>query len=242
MGNFRRAFDNIPPVTKNLILINLVVWLAMMVAGRRADSTILDFGGLHYFEASDFNVLQIFTYMFMHSTANFAHILFNMFTLFMFGILLERTLGAKRFLFYYISCGIGAALVKEAVWAMTWEGIFAKMMHVDSFTFQQILAHSSPEQISGALNSFVTIGASGAIFGVLLAFGMLFPNLPTYIMFIPVPIKAKWMVIGYGVLELFIGMSEANDGVAHFAHLGGMLFGFFIILYWKKKNVIHGGF
>ncbi len=242
MGNFRRAFDSIPPVTKNLILINIVVWLFMMVVGRRLGSGILDFGGLHFFEASDFNVLQVFTYMFMHSTQNFAHILFNMFTLFMFGGLLERTLGSKRFLFYYLSCGVGAALVQEAVWALTWEGIFAKMMHVDSATFQQILAHSSKEQVADALNSFITVGASGAIFGVLLAFGMLFPNLPTYLMFIPVPIKAKWMVIGYGVLELLIGLSQANDGVAHFAHLGGMLFGFIIIWYWKKNNVIHGGY
>lgn len=234
--------ESIPPVTKNIILINTVVWLIMMVLGRRIGNGVLDFGGLHYFGASDFNVLQIFTYMFMHSTQSFAHILFNMFTLFMFGTLLERTLGAKRFLFYYISCGIGAAIVQEAVWALTWENIFAGMMHLDKATFQQVLAHSSPEEVSNALNAFITVGASGAIFGILLAFGMLFPNLPTYIMFIPVPIKAKWMVLGYGVLELLIGMSHANDGVAHFAHLGGMLFGFLIIWYWKKKNVVHGGY
>ena len=90
------------------------------------------------------------------------------------------------------------------------------------------------------LNSLVTIGASGAIFGILLAFGMLFPNRPMYIMFIPVPVKAKWMVLGYGALELLIGLSEASDGVAHFAHLGGMIFGFLIMLYWKRKGIVHG--
>lgn len=245
MNRGSEIFRAIPPVTKNLIIINFIVWLAMMIIPGRLGFDIVEKGGLHYFGASEFNPMQLFTYMFMHSTHSFAHILFNMFTLFMFGITLERVLGSGRFLFYYLSCGIGAALVQEAVWALTWEDTYTKLLanmnHVDFDTMRGAIQQAlDMGQDLPFLNSMVTIGASGAIFGVLLAFGMLFPNRPLYIMFIPVPIKAKWMVLGYGALELLIGLSEATDGVAHFAHLGGMIFGFFIILYWKRKGVVHG--
>ncbi len=232
-------FSNIPPVTKNLIIINFIIWLFMMVAGSKIDLVAL--GGLHYFKASDFNPVQLLTYMFMHSTTDFAHILFNMFTLFMFGITLERVLGSARYLFYYLSCGIGAALVQELVWALTWEDMFVKMLanaNANGVGFDTMLLAIQQAMF---LNYLVTVGASGAIYGVLLAFGMIFPNMPLYIMFIPVPIKAKWMVIGYGVIELLIGLSNASDGVAHFAHLGGMIFGFLMIYIWKKQGVIHGG-
>lgn len=237
-------FSNIPPVTKNLIIINFIVWIATFALGSRYDLTALF--GLHYFKASDFNPVQLLSYMFMHSTRDFAHILFNMFTLFMFGVTLERVLGSTRFLFYYVSCGIGAALVQEAVWAMTWQDIFVKplanMNHVDFATMRQAIDSAvAMGQPLPFLNSLVTIGASGAIYGVLLAFGMLFPNMPLFIMFIPVPVKAKWMVIGYGAIELLIGLSQATDGVAHFAHLGGMIFGFVMIYIWKKKGTLHGG-
>jgi len=155
-------------------------------------------------------------------------------------------LGSKRFLFFYISCGIGAALVQELVWFFTWPGIFAKALApLNGVSVAEMSGYlkenMSLPQVQGLLNQLATIGASGAIYGVLLAFGMLFPNVPLYFMFIPVPIKAKWMVLGYGVIELLIGMSQANDGVAHFAHLGGMIFGFIIIYYWKKKGSL-GGF
>ncbi len=185
--------------------------------------------------------------MFMHSTGSFAHILFNMFTLFMFGITLERVLGSQRYLFYYISCGIGAAVVQEIVWQLTWVDILAGWINssygsgINEAKDIIMQAHAMGQNIP-VLNSLLTIGASGAIYGVLLAFGMIFPNRPLYLMFVPVPIKAKWMVAGYGVLELLIGLSAANDGVAHFAHLGGMIFGFFMIWYWKKKGVVHGDF
>lgn len=216
----------------------------MMVAGSRIDLVAL--GGLHYFKASDFNPVQLLTYMFMHSTRDFAHILFNMFTLFMFGITLERVLGSARYLFYYISCGIGAAIIQELVWAMTWEDMFVKMLAnangVDFTTMRIAIEQALNEgRDLPFLNMLVTVGASGAVYGVLLAFGMLFPNMPLFIMFIPVPIKAKWMVIGYGVIELLIGLSNASDGVAHFAHLGGMIFGFIMILIGKRQGVIHGG-
>ncbi len=232
-------FSNIPPVTKNLITINFIIWLFMMVAGSKIDLVAL--GGLHYFKASDFNPVQLLTYMFMHSTTDFAHILFNMFTLFMFGITLERVLGSARYLFYYLSCGIGAALVQELVWALTWEDMFVKMLANANANGVGFDTMRLAIQQAMFLNYLVTVGASGAIYGVLLAFGMIFPNMPLYIMFIPVPIKAKWMVIGYGVIELLIGLSNASDGVAHFAHLGGMIFGFLMIYIWKKQGVIHGG-
>lgn len=240
-------FSNIPPVTKNLIIINFIIWLAMMVLPGRLGVDIMQYGALHYIKAPDFNPAQLLTYMFMHSTTDFAHILFNMFTLFMFGVTLERVLGAPRFLFYYISCGIGAALIQELVWSWTWEDIFVRnMANFYGVDFPEMREAISAAVSSGQeltfLNQLQTIGASGAIYGVLLAFGMLFPDMPLFIMFIPVPIKAKWMVIGYGAIELLIGLSSANDGVAHFAHLGGMIFGFIMIWFWKKKGTLHGGY
>ena len=177
--------------------------------------------------------------------ANFTHLFFNMFSLFMFGIILERALGPKRYLFYYISCGIGAALVQELVWTLTWESTL-KLANNDGFVVMQgaeaIEYALRNDMLNGFFNMLVTVGASGAVFGLLLAFAMLFPNMPMYLFFIPIPIKAKWMVLGYGALELAFGVTGAASPVAHFAHLGGMIFGFFIIWYWKKKGVVGGGF
>lgn len=242
----RSIFSNIPPVTKSIIIINFIIWLGMMISPR-LNEILTQYCALHFYKASDFNVAQLFTYMFMHSTRDFAHILFNMFTLFMFGITLERVLRSERFLFYYISCGIGAALVQEAVWGLTWKEIFiTPLANLNGVTFDTMREALDAAVASGQnlpfLNQLLTVGASGAIYGVLLAFGMIFPNMPLYIMFIPVPIKAKWMVIGYGAIELLIGLSQATDGVAHFAHLGGMLFGFLMILYWKKKGLFNAGY
>lgn len=242
-----RFLSNLPPVTKNLIIINFIIWLLMMVMPGSADDSILRFGGLHFWLASDFNPVQLITYMFLHDTRSFAHVLFNMFTLFMFGVLLERTLGSARFLFYYLSCGIGAALVQEVVWQFSYVDIVSRWFMLYADMPQEAAAEGIRQAIAlgqpiPMLNNLMTIGASGSIYGVLLAFAMLYPNMPMYIMFIPIPVKAKWMVMGYGVLELLIGLSGANDGVAHFAHLGGMIFGFIIIYWWKKRNVVHGGY
>lgn len=245
--NNRNIFAALPPVTKHLIIINFAIWLLMMIAPSGLQEKILHYGGLHFWGASDFNPAQLLTYMFMHSTQSFAHILFNMFTLFMFGITLERVLGSQRYLFYYISCGIGAALVQEIVWQLSWTDILAGWIN-NSYGSGIYEAKEAIRQAVAAgtdipaLNALLTIGASGAIYGVLLAFGMIFPNRPLYLMFVPVPIKAKWMVIGYGAIELLIGISSANDGVAHFAHLGGMIFGFFMIWYWKRKGTVHGDY
>ena len=175
-----------------------------------------------------------------------------MFSLWMFGMTLERTLGSARFLFYYISCGVGAAIIQELAWMLTWEDTMVKVLansnNIDfpeakAYINQLLMTADGKEIVGQWLNMFVTIGASGAVYGILLAFGMLFPNAPLYLFFIPVPVKAKWMVLGMGAIEVLIGLSEAagkSDGIAHFAHLGGMIFGFFIILYWKKKGSFNG--
>lgn len=231
----------IPVVTKNLLIINVLMLLASTVFASKGID-LNQWLGLQYWQGSKFNVAQLITYMFLHD--GFTHLFFNMFSLFMFGELLERVFGSRRFLFYYISCGIGAAIVQELVWWLTWENTFVL---VDA---QGLVAMQGTEAVAygvehgmldGFFNSMITIGASGAVFGILLAFGMTFPNLPLYLMFIPIPIKAKWMVLGYGAIELFFGISGFQASVAHFAHLGGMIFGFLLLLYWKKKGVIGGG-
>ena len=238
-------FSRIPTITKNLIIINFIVWLATMVLSSRVGFDIEKFGALHYFEASDFNPVQLITYMFMH--ADFTHFFFNMFALFMFGTTIERTLGQTRFLFYYISCGLGAAIIQEITWYFTWESIFTMpLANQNAISLEEMSQAITQAQAMGIdmpfLNQLLTVGASGAVYGILLAFGMIFPNQPIYMMFIPIPIKAKYFVIGYGAIELLYGLSMANDGVAHFAHLGGMLFGLLMIIYWKRKGIINGNY
>jgi len=240
MSQFERIFKSMPPVTKNLIIINFIIWLACALIPQIGNS-LQKHAALHFYEASDFNPVQLVTYMFMHG--GFFHVFFNMFTLFMFGILLEYAMGSKRFLLFYMVCGIGAALIQEAVWALTLPGLVVEgLARINSYTMDDMSAYLSlnPEIMAFNLSSFTTVGASGSIYGVLLAFAMLFPNRPIYFLFIPVPIKAKWMVLVWGGMELLLGLSGASDGIAHFAHLGGMIFGFMLIVYWKKKGMIHG--
>lgn len=237
-------FKNFPTITKNLLIINILMWLAQITLPR-VGINLTELLGLHYWGASDFNPAQMISYMFLHSDKDFTHLFFNMFSLLMFGPLLERVLGSKRFLFYYISCGLGAALVQEIVWQFTWKDMFAPFFaNAGGWSmedaYKAIDAAITQGENIPALNALLTIGASGCVFGILLAFGMLFPNLPLYLMFIPIPIKAKYMVIGYGAIELFFGVTGTMDSVAHFAHLGGMLFGLLLLLIWKKKGNISG--
>ncbi|MDE6266608.1 MAG: rhomboid family intramembrane serine protease [Muribaculaceae bacterium] len=242
---FRRYFQNLPPVTKNLLIINLIVWLAINLI-RRGD-IIVEYGALYYIGSPYFKPYQLITYMFIQK--EFMHLFFNMFALFMFGRTLEYVLGSKRFLFYYISCGIGAALIQMGVFAVVIgdyelpQAVSAAM--ANGMSDVRISEADYYQLMHGVGHYFFvpTIGASGAVYGILLGFGMLFPNQPLYLMFIPVPIKAKWMVLGYGVLELVQGLGRfQGDNVAHFAHLGGMIIGLFIILYWKKKGVVGNGY
>lgn len=216
--------NNLPTVTKNLLIINALFFLGKFVA-EKYGIDLTNLLGLHFFLAPDFNLAQFVTYMFMH--ANFSHIFFNMFALWMFGRTLEMVWGPKRFLIFYMVCGIGAGLVQEVVQYIDYVVTYSQYAGVNTGTG----VISMPE----FLNLWTTVGASGAIYGILLGFGMLFPNSEMFVFPIPMPIKAKYFVIGYAVLELLLGVG-AGDGVAHFAHLGGMLFGLILIIYWRKKN------
>lgn len=216
------GFRVLPTVVKNLLIINILMFLATYTFSR-FNIDLTDILGLHFFKASDFRIYQLVTYMFMH--ANFGHLFFNMFALWMFGNTLENIWGSKRFLLFYMVCGIGAGLCQEVVQYIQYATTLADYTTVN--TGSQIIP------MSQYLNLMTTVGASGAIYGLLLAFGMLFPNSMIYLYFF-IPIKAKWFVIGYAVIELITGLTGI-DNVAHFAHLGGMLFGLLLILYWRKN-------
>jgi membrane associated rhomboid family serine protease len=182
--------------------------------------------GLHFILASDFNPAQLFTYMFVH--ANLEHIFFNMFALWMFGRTLEMVWGPKRFLLYYLVCGVGAGLAQEGV---------QYLQYVTTLqAYDAVNTGSDIIPMSEYLNYLTTVGASGAIYGILLAFGMLFPNVEMFVFPLPFPIRAKWFVAGYAAIELLLGLAASGDGVAHFAHLGGMLFGWILILHWRKNH------
>jgi membrane associated rhomboid family serine protease len=211
-------------MTKNLLIVNFLAFAATWVLELRGiDLTQLL--GLHFFLASDFQIYQFFTYMFLHG--GFTHIFFNMFALWMFGSVIERVWGPKKFIFYYIVCGIGAGITQELVQYATYtiEGISA---------YQYVNAGGVQMTTDAYINLWTTIGASGAVYGILLAFGMIFPNERLFIIPFPFPIKAKWLIVGYIAIELFSAMTGPGDGVAHMAHLGGMLFGFLLIRYWQK--------
>lgn len=261
----------LPPVVKNLLIINGLFFLATLSFETAFRINLVDLFGLHYFGSELFRPYQFVTYMFLH--ADFQHILYNMFALWMFGYLLENVWGPKRFLTYYIITGIGAAAVQTfVIWldissiqsaAVTYgndpslNGFIAFVRHyypqyyeiegtVKTFIGEWSMSPKSPlfrQQSLDYINQLInlqmnvpTIGASGAVYGILLAFGMLFPNMLVYIYFL-FPIKAKWIVIIYGAIEIFSGISNnPSDNVAHFAHLGGMIFGFFLIIYWRKKG------
>ena len=248
MSNF---FKEIPPVTKNLIIVNLIIWLAMVLFPSQIGYFINNRLGLHYIGASLFNPAQLITYMFVHSTDNFLHIFFNMFTLWMFGRILEQVWGSQRFFIFYMICGMGAGLIQEGVWALTWQNEYiSAIAPQNGLTYEHMkdyveaaLAQGDQPRINAMgqfQNMMLVVGASGAIYGLLLGFAFVFPNMPLYLFFIPVPIKAKYMVIGYGVIEFFLGVGGAQSTVAHFAHLGGMLFGLILLLYWKKKGTLGG--
>lgn len=216
-----------PPVTKNLIIINVLFFLGGVVATRYGIdlSTYL---GLHFFMAADFNPAQLISYMFMHG--GFTHLFFNMFAVWMFGRILEQIWGPKKFLFYYIACGIGAGLIQELVQYIQYVVELSAYDKVD-------LGEGMIVPMAQYLNLMNTVGASGAVYAILLAFGMLFPNERMFIIPIPFPIKAKYFVAGYAIIELMEGIANnPTDNVAHFAHLGGMIFGFILIMYWRKKK------
>ncbi len=222
-----------PPITKNLIIINVLLFFAATV-GERWNFNLNDVLGLHFMLASDFHVFQLFTYMFMH--ANWEHIFFNLFMFWMFGRTMESVWGPRRFLIFYLVCGVGAGVIQEVVqfaqFYMEGLNVASDYLNVDGVLIAK----------SDYLNAWTTVGASGAIYGILLGFGMTFPNERILLLIPPIPLKAKYMVIGSVVLELILGMSTSTN-VAHFAHLGGMLFGWFLIRHWRhKENEARYGF
>ncbi len=213
-----------PPVVLNLIIVNALFYLAeAMIPGGR--EWIIGNLGLFFWESDYFHAYQIVTHMFLH--ANFTHLFTNMFALWMFGRTLEYSLGGKRFLIYYMITGIGAALLQLGV---SW----IEVAHLKSAV---AAGAGSAYELAMAVNTPM-IGASGAVFGVLLAFGMMYPNSIIMLLIPPIPIKAKYFVIGYGVIELLLGVTGNQSGVAHFAHVGGMIFGFFLLRYWKRTGKI----
>ena len=233
-------FQILPPVVKNLLIINILLFIATgILQSPTLNIDLTKILGLHYWRSELFSPWQIISYMFMHG--NIPHILFNMFAVWMFGTHIENRWGSKRFLNYYLLTGFGAAFLHYLI-------IHFQIINLESsMNYDQIMIILNegivPEGISRTsaqklffLYNTPVVGASGSLFGILLAFGVLFPNTLLYLYF-AIPIKAKYFVIGYGLLELFSGLSNnPQDNVAHFAHLGGMLFGLLIFAYWKFKN------
>ena len=244
MNGRQSPLSNIPPVVKSLLIINAAVLLLGFIIENTLHVDLARKIGLYYFDSEFFKPFQIITHMFMHG--GITHLFFNMYALWMFGQILEKVWGAKRFFIYYIVTGLGAAALHT----------FVNYLQVRSLTsglsaeeVKMVLNEGSQALMQGKnfvnlqmadlnLMMFIpTVGASGAVFGILLAFGMLFPNTELFLIFVPIPIKAKYFVIGYGLLELFSGMANVQgDNIAHFAHLGGMLFGFILIKLWKTDK------
>ena len=219
------AMRQIPTITKNLLVINILAYLATVVLQMRGID-LTHALGLHFFLAPDFRLYQLLTYMFMHGSLT--HLFFNMFALWMFGCTIERAWGPKRFLYFTLACGIGAGLVQE-------------MAQYGSYLVQGLGQYDSVNMdgfilpMTEYLNRWNTVGFSGAVYGILLGFGMTYPEERIFIFPLPFPIKGKWFVMIYAAVELFSALSTQGDGVAHVAHLGGMLFGYLIIRYWKYQ-------
>ena len=263
------SFQILPPVVKNLLIINGLFYFANWVMQNKFNFDFIEYLGLYFPESQKFRSYQLVTHLFMHGS--FLHLISNMFALWMFGNMLENLWGSKRFLTYYLVTGLGAAMVHLL---FTWYEIdqmrsavmsYAATADISSFQIflKKIFGNTHPEVLNNFVSSWQmnpenlslkkqsvdfaysllgekidvpTVGASGAVLGVLLAFGMLFPNTILYLYF-ALPIKAKYFVALYGLFELYSGFeNKPGDNVAHFAHLGGMLFGFILIKIWSKYN------
>lgn len=232
--------NSLPVITKNIIIINVLMFLATWAFPILSHKL-----ALFSVVSSEFAPYQIVTHMFMHSRENFTHIFFNMFALFMFGGVVERAFGPQRFLFYYFATAFGAAFLQSAV---NYVEIQQAMQKVSPEQIGQVIRDGRDVILQGKyysipavdhLNNLINVGmvgASGAVFGLLAAFGMLYPNQTIYLLFPPIPMKAKYFVLGYGAIELYLGVTGRSPGIAHFAHLGGAIFGALIILYWRKQG------
>ena len=233
---------HIPPIVKNLLIINVLFYLATMYFDSKGGTPLAFSLGAFYFDSQFFRPWQPITYMFMHR--GLMHIFFNMFALYMFGAVLEVKWGTKKFIIFYLVTGLGALALQLAVQAFEVHqitGSITNMVNIDFFkgTVQANVNGITQAQLSklGDIYSTPMIGASGAIFGLLVAFGMLYPNAELFILFIPVPVKAKYIIPLYIVFELVLGVGQfAGDSVAHYAHLGGALIGFILVKLWKDKD------
>ena len=229
-------FGQLPEVIKNLLIINGLLFFAT-ISFENYGLDLVRWLGLHQFQSPHFMPHQLITHFFMHGS--FTHLFFNMFALWMFGKILENIWGEKRFLIYYMVTGIGAAFIHLMISQYQIISISNQIPELVNIAIEGRYSPSIP--LSKKLTQLIitpTVGASGAVFGLLLAFGMLFPNALLYLYF-AIPIKAKYFVIGYGILELYAGISNnPADNVAHFAHLGGMIFGYFLIKYWGKNTTV----
>jgi membrane associated rhomboid family serine protease len=263
-----RIFDSLPPVTKNILILNIVVFIISQILAHLGSSIPYHLA-LFNFKSDYFNPFQLVTHMFMHG--GIGHIFFNMFAVFMFGRLIESVLGSKKFFILFMLSGIGAALLQLTITNFQLNVLhnmvdtfnsapspdvfwtIMKKYHYDVNSTISILTQNwsenpnSPQFLSQAqmvlqdvvktITNIPMVGASGAVFGVLIAFAMMFPNMELMFIFIPVPIKAKYLIPLYAVLELFFGIANfSGDNIAHFAHLGGAIVGFILVKFWKKNQ------
>ncbi len=230
---------NLTPAVKNIIIINVLIYLACFVVPGLNDALTG-----YYFASPNFRPWQIVTHMFMHSMSDFTHIFFNMYALYLFGTALENYWGTKKFVIYYLTCGVGAFFLHMGV---NYFEIQKMMSALTDKEIYQVMITGLEEgraykvqmvELYSAINTGV-VGASGAVFGVLLGFGMLFPNTELMLLFPPIPLKAKYFVMIYGAIEFYLAMRQTTgDNVAHYAHLGGMLFGYLLLKYWQKNSKV----
>ena len=243
MNGFGRGFFGLPPVVKNIILINVLMLLVDYAAKSVFGVDLTMVLGLYFPKSEHFMPVQIITHMFMHG--GLWHLFFNMYALYIFGQVLENVWGPKRFFIYYMVCGIGAAFIHETVILFQYN----KLMNVISpdqlqlvlnegttyFNQGKVFTNETMKGLQLLLN-VPTVGASGAVFGILLAFGVLFPNTQLMLLIPPIPIKAKYFVLIYGAIELYLAVTQPGSNIAHAAHLGGMLFGYILIRYWRRTT------
>ena len=243
-------FRNIPPITKNLLLLNIMFFIVSVVLAQNG-TDISRMLGAHYFNSFLFEPYQIVTHMFMHSITDFFHILFNMLLLVMFGAHLERIWGGKRYFIFYVACGLGAIVLYNSIgmWqihelktAIVKDGYDIRILNnmLREGDFDKIIIHSDISQslLQRYIDlSFSTlVGASGAIFGLLAGFAVLFPNTQLMLIFPPIPVKAKYLIGGYLAFEIYNSIYQSGDQIAHLAHVGGAIVGVIIILIWRKRD------
>ncbi len=252
--NFNRPnfLSSLPTIVFNIIIINTLVWFASTFVLPNLNINLNNILGLHFWVSDNFNPSQFLSYMFLHDTSSFAHLFFNMFGIYMFGSDIERIWGWKRFLFFYIFCGLGAGICQQFAWMVDFNqyldafniainnGSFDALSSIINIDLSNIAITEIIALKGTYFSKVITVGASGSLFGLLIAFGWLFPERKIMLLFFPVPIPARIFVAIYAIAELFLGVSNfAMDNVAHFAHLGGLIFGAILLIYFKKTGKLY---